>query len=112
MTRGQRWAGYLTITTLTALVGTVAGLLWFAPRDDFTLEQIPAPPPVAATPARAVATFPGCVESARWPKGTPADWVVVAWPDGRVERMRFADAWARGTSPTHDDDVWVIGVCR
>ncbi len=66
---------------------------------------------MAATPQRAVASFAGCVETARWPKDRPADWVVVAWPDGRIERMRFDDAWTRGMNTTQTDDVWVIGVC-
>lgn len=111
MKAAQRRAGLLVVFVLTWLVGTTAGVLWFVPRTETRMDRVPDPPTVAATPSRAVASYPGCVESARWPKGRAADWVIVAWPDGKVAPMRFGDAWTRGTNRTHADDVWVIGVC-
>lgn len=111
MKRREKVAGWSVVFVMTWLVATVAGVLWFAPSPDDQVEQVPQMPNVAATPSRAVASFPGCVPSAEWPRNRAADWVVVAFPDGRVERMRFGDAWTRGTNKTHADDVWVIGVC-
>lgn len=94
MTKRRRWAGWITITTLTWLVGTTAGVLWFVPRESFVVDNgVQNPPPVAATPQRAVASFAGCVETARWPKDRPP--TGLSWR-GQTDGSSGCDSTTRG----------------
>ena len=56
--------------------------------------------------------YPGCVPSASWPKGTPADDIVgYSFRDHVRRKVTFADAWSRNHNDTEVDDIWVLGIC-
>ena len=58
------------------------------------------------------ADHPGCVPSAVWPTGTPADFVVVhSFRTDDHRKIAFDVAWRLNHNDTDVDDVWVIGVC-
>lgn len=72
--------------------------------------------PVVEVPAWTAAdasAYPGCVPSAAWPSGAPADFVVVhSFRADEDQKIAFDRAWQVNHNDTEVDDVWVLGVCR
>jgi len=73
-------------------------------------EQVLAGPP--SWTAADAAAYPGCVRSAAWPTGRPAERVVVhSFREDRHRALAFDVAWRLNHNDTEADDVWVVGVC-
>ena len=77
-------------------------------------ESLPTEPSVEAPAwtAADITAYPGCIPSAAWPSGTPAEFVVVhSFREDSHQKVAFDLAWRLNHDDTEVDDVWVVGVC-
>jgi hypothetical protein len=56
--------------------------------------------------------FPGCRDMASWTRTQVPRTVVAMDRAGDLARLPFDEAYAKATSPSEADDVWILGACR
>lgn len=105
-----------TLLPRTVIFGTLASALLVGNAMSVDRLAAPAGPATSSAPPTwtddVAMAHPGCVDSADWPDGRPADSVVAYSFQGQEsQRIAFDRAWALNHNATEADDLWVLGVC-